>query len=68
MKVLYDKKGNSLTIWFDDPKKEVISEELGDGTIVSKDKKGKIIGFEKLYVKLPKSSTIKSIPIEFTVT
>ena len=66
--MFYDTKGQTLSVWFDDPKKEVISEELGDGTIVSKDKKGKIIGFEKLYVKLPKSSTIKSIPIEFAVT
>ena len=68
IKMFYDTKGRTLSVWFDDPKKEVISEELGDGTIVSKDKKGKIIGFEKLYVKLPKSSTIKSIPIEFAVT
>ena len=46
--MFYDREGRTLSVWFDDPKKEVISEEIGDGTIVSKDKKGKIIGFEKL--------------------
>ncbi|MEK7521554.1 MAG: DUF2283 domain-containing protein [Patescibacteria group bacterium] len=45
IKICYDSKGKTLSVWFDDPKKEVKSEEIGDGTIVSKDKKGKIIGF-----------------------
>ncbi|OGY09405.1 MAG: hypothetical protein A2782_01120 [Candidatus Blackburnbacteria bacterium RIFCSPHIGHO2_01_FULL_43_15b] len=43
IKVYYDSKGKTLTVWFDDPKKEAISEEIGDGTIVSKDKRGRII-------------------------
>lgn len=67
IKMYYDSKGKTLSIWFDDPKKEVISEEVGDGTIVSKDKKGKVIGFEKLYVKLPKQTSKPPIPIEFSV-
>lgn len=66
--MFYDRKGKTLSVWFDDPKKEVISEEVGDGTIVSKDKKGKVIGFEKLYVDLP-TQTKKSIPpVEFAFT
>ena len=60
IKIYYDKKGRTLSVWFDDPKKEVVSEEVGDGTILSKDKKGKIIGFEKLYVESPKQ---KEVPI-----
>lgn len=68
IKIYYDKKGRTLSVWFDDPKKEVISSEVGDGTIVSKDKKGKVIGLEKLYVDFPKRSTPKSIPIEFATT
>lgn len=63
----YDAKGRTLNVWFDDPKKEVITEEVGDGTVVSKDKLGKVIGFEKLYVDLPKSNDLKSLPIEFSV-
>ncbi|MBU3978285.1 DUF2283 domain-containing protein [Patescibacteria group bacterium] len=68
IKIYYDEKGKTLSVWFDDPKKEVISEEVGDGTIVSKDKSGKIIGIEKLYVKLPKQQGEISSPIEFSVT
>lgn len=45
IKMYYDEKGRSLSVWFDDPKKEAISEEIGDGTIVSKDKKGKSYWF-----------------------
>lgn len=63
----YDAKGRTLNVWFDDPKKEVITEEVGGGTVVSKDKLGKVIGFEKLYVDLPKSNDLKSLPIEFSV-
>ncbi len=55
VKLFYDEKGKTLSVWFDDPKKEVVSEEVGDGVIVSKDKKGQVIGFEKLYVEMPKS-------------
>lgn len=65
--MFYDEKGKSLSIWFDDPTKEVVSEEVGDGTIVSKDKLGKVIGFEKLYVTLPKQGSKAAPPIDFSV-
>ncbi len=65
IKMYYDSKGKTLSVWFDDPKKEVLSEEIGDGTIVSKDKKGKVIGFEKLYVNFPKSVSSSS-PVDFS--
>lgn len=55
IKMFYDSKGRTLSVWFDDPKKEVVSEEAGDGVILSKDKKGKVIGFEKLYVDFPEA-------------
>jgi uncharacterized protein YuzE len=48
VKVYYDKIGNTLTVWFDDPKKEHISEETGEEVILMKDKEGRVIGFEKL--------------------
>lgn len=67
IKIYYDMKGKSLSIWFDDPKKEVMSEEVGDGTILSKDKAGKVIGFERLYVELPKDKKTTFFPIEFLV-
>lgn len=67
IKIYYDAKGRTLNVWFDDPKKETITEEVGDGTVVSKDKSGKVIGFEKLYIDLPKSTDLRSIPIEFSL-
>jgi uncharacterized protein YuzE len=48
VKVYYDKLGNTLTVWFDDPQKEYISEETGEEVILMKDKAGRVIGFEKL--------------------
>jgi uncharacterized protein YuzE len=48
MILVFDKKGNSLDIWFDDPKKEFICEETGKELILKKDKSGKIIGIEKI--------------------
>jgi len=68
IKIYYDAKGHTLNVWFDDPKKEVVSEEVGDGTIISKDKSGKVIGFEKLYIELPKPKYHgrMSLPVEFS--
>lgn len=48
VKVYYDKLGNTLTVWFDDPKKEYIAEETGEEVILMKDEAGRVIGFEKL--------------------
>ena len=30
VKVFYDKVGNTLTVWFADPRQEHVSEETGD--------------------------------------
>ena len=64
IKLFYDETGKTLSVWFDEPKKEVICEEVGDGVILSKDKKGQVIGFEKLSFELPKPKGKMSIPIE----
>ena len=34
LKVLYNRRGNTLTVWFDDPKNEYICEETGDEIII----------------------------------
>lgn len=68
IRVYYDTKGNTLNVWFDDPKKENISEETGEEVILAKDKRGKVIGFEKLnFIAHPKG-TIKTLPVEVLVT
>jgi hypothetical protein len=48
VKVFYDRVGNTLTVWFDDPQKEHVCEETGDGVVLMKDEDGRVIGFEKL--------------------
>jgi hypothetical protein len=48
VKIYYDRVGNTLTVWFADPRQEYVCEETGDEVIVIKDKSGQVIGFEKL--------------------
>lgn len=64
LKVYHDIRGNTLTIWFDDPKKEILSEEIGEDMVIMKDKKGKVIGMEKLNYILPYKDDYHTFPIE----
>ena len=56
VKVCYDRKGNTLTVWFGDPtdkvlavsQREFVAEETGEEIVLMKDREGKVIGFEKL--------------------
>lgn len=48
VKIYYDREGNTLTVWFDNPQDEYVCEETGDEVILMKDKSGRVIGFEKL--------------------
>lgn len=65
LRIYYDRKGNTLSVWFDDPKKEHICEESDDDLVVVKDKRGRVIGFERLNV-LSKSerASARAIPVE----
>jgi len=68
IRVYYDEIGNTLNVWFDDPEKEVISEEVGDEVILNKDKDGKVIGFEKLnFVSSPEELKKRKLPVEIAV-
>ena len=62
IKIHYDSLGNTLNVWFDDSEKEFISEETGDEVILNKDKKGRVIGFEKLNFFKKNNTVIKSLP------
>ena len=53
VKVYYDRQGNTLTVWFEDPRSEYICEETGEEVVLMKDKSGNVIGFEKLNATLP---------------
>lgn len=48
VKIFYDRTGNTLTVWFTDPREEHVCEETGDEVVLMKDKAGRVIGFEKL--------------------
>ena len=45
--VVYDRTGNTLDVWFVKPQK-IISEEVGNGVVLKKNKKGQLLGFEKI--------------------
>jgi uncharacterized protein YuzE len=57
--IIHNKEMETLDIWFDDPERESICEEVGDGVILKKDKNGIVIGIEVLYF------TKEDTPIEF---
>jgi len=56
VRVYYDAAGLTLCVWLDDPALEHSTEEADDDTVVMKDARGRIIGFEKLSVTLPSTS------------
>jgi hypothetical protein len=56
IKVIFDKVGNTLNVWFDDPKKEHVSEETAEEIVLVKNKAGKVIGFEVLNYLSPRES------------
>jgi hypothetical protein len=65
VRVFFDRTGNSLSVWFDDPKKEAVCEEVGDDTILVKDRRGRVIGFERLnYLSRKQKDTGASVPVE----
>jgi uncharacterized protein YuzE len=64
--VYYHKDSDTMDVWFGNPEDEVICKEVGEGIILKKDKNGKTIGIEKLYV----SKTLginKPLPLEVVV-
>jgi hypothetical protein len=48
VRIYYDRTGNTLTVWFDAPTKEHVAEEIEDDTVIMKDRRGRVIGFERL--------------------
>ena len=65
IKIFFDKVGNTLNVWFDDPKKEHVSEETSEEVVLVKDRDGKLIGFEVLnYLPADESKDVESISVE----
>jgi hypothetical protein len=44
----FDREGITLTAWFDDLKKEVVCEDTDDDVVLMKDRRGRVIGIERL--------------------
>ena len=65
IKIFYDKVANSLVVWFDEPKKAIISEESENEVIFMKDKANNVIGFEKLNFLVSGKKDITSLPFQF---
>ncbi|MBI5026154.1 MAG: DUF2283 domain-containing protein [Nitrospirae bacterium] len=64
--VYYHRDTDTMDIWFGNPEDESICEEAGEEIILKKNKDGKVIGIEKLYV----SKTVgvgKPLPVELVV-
>jgi hypothetical protein len=59
VKVFYDQTGNTLTVWFGNPKDEYLCEETGEEIVLMKDRSGHVIGFEKLNFIVPKQDHLQ---------
>ncbi len=60
--VIFDPIGNTLDVWFEEPK-DAICEEPEEGFLIKKDiETGEVIGFEKFNVQL-KEGEIPSIKL-----
>ena len=68
VRIYYNREGNTLSVWFDDPKKEHVCEESDDDVILVKDRRGRVIGFERLNCLSAKQRQEgASIPVEVQV-
>jgi hypothetical protein len=68
IRVYYDRTGNTLTVWFDNPRKESVCEEIDDDVVLIKDDRGRIIGFERLNYLSPKQQDRGThVPVEVHV-
>lgn len=65
VRVCYDRTGNTLTVWFDEPSKESSCEEVDDDVVLMKDRRGRVIGFERLnYLSGKQSGETGNVPVE----
>ncbi len=58
IRIIFNKKANTLDVWFDDPENEFICEETGEEVILKKDKENRVIGFEKLNLSSKKDAMV----------
>jgi uncharacterized protein YuzE len=59
VRVYYDRIGNTLTVWFGNPEDEYEAEETGDEIVLMKNRRGQVIGFEKLNFLVMQPETLR---------
>ncbi len=65
VRVYYDRTGNTLTVWFDDPQREHVCEEIDDDVVLIKNDKGRVIGFERLnHLSKEQQADEETVPFE----
>ena len=65
VRIYFDRICNTLTVWFDAPTKEHHCEEIADDTVIMKDRRGRVIGFERLnYLSRRQKRAQEQLPIE----
>lgn len=67
LRIYFDREGNTLTVWFDNPQKEYSSEETGREVILNRDRRGRVIGFEKLNFLPAPHSFARWLPVELLI-
>ncbi|MFN0054515.1 MAG: DUF2283 domain-containing protein [Planctomycetales bacterium] len=65
VRLFFDREGNSLSVWFEDPQKEHLCEETDDDVVLMKDRRGRVIGFERLnFLTTKQLAEGSGIPLE----
>jgi uncharacterized protein YuzE len=64
VKIIHDREGKTLSVWFDNPEKEHVCEETGEEVLLIKDRQGKVIGFEKINYE---SDAVDEAGVEYSV-
>lgn len=59
IKVFYDHRANTLTVWFGEPRREYVCEETAEEVVLIKDKAGHILGFEKLNFEVARPEQLR---------
>ena len=68
VRVYHDRPGNTLTVWLDDPAKEAVCEDIGDDIVLIKDRRGRVIGLERLsYLSRRQQEQGAPVPVEVQV-
>jgi hypothetical protein len=68
VKLFLDRDGNSFAVWFDDPSKEHVCEEADNDVVLMKDRRGRVIGVERLnFLTARQREDALPIPVEVQI-